>query len=519
MICLPVTSKSADQALHDIQRACLAADAVELRMDLIAGGTLAELISTARKTSDRVKIIVTCRRPEEAASVGRLPVVYTAEERMVLLKKAVDLEADYVDIELACGDDVVRELLAYCCGRGGRTKVIVSFHDIKKTPSLLRLKEIFHRSRALQADVVKIVTFAVKPEDNLKILALIPYARKYSQKIIALGMGEKGRISRIAAPHLGNFLSFATLENSAASAPGQLTLTEMKQIVRRTAGNGSGENAFLTSAGDSRPVNFVLLGNPVAQSLSPFMHNTALAGLGIGGNYSAFCVVDLASAVQGIRGMNIRGASVTLPFKSAVMEYLDDVSPDGLAIGAVNTIYNDNGCLAGFNTDFKGLIMTIREGLEIRGKKFVIIGAGGTARAAVYGIIKEGGSPVIVNRTPEQGYLLAKKFGCPFYALSEIDKIKADCLINTTPVGMYPAVAESPVSASVLTGYEYVVDVIYNPLKTRLLQDAEKAGCRIFSGLNMFVHQGAEQIKLWTGKEPDRALMKMTVLEKLKRVE
>ena len=168
------------------------------------------------------------------------------------------------------------------------------------------------------------------------------------------------------------------------------------------------------------------------------MHNAALKEMGIEGNYSAFCVHDLGGAIQGMRGMNIRGASVTIPFKVAVMEYLDDIDDDALKIGAVNTIINNNGRLTGYNTDWLGLILTLQEAMTIKNKTFVIIGAGGTARAAAYGIMKEGGFPVIVNRTREKGKILSDKLNCPFYSLAEIGRIKADCLINTTPVGMYP---------------------------------------------------------------------------------
>ncbi len=258
-----------------------------------------------------------------------------------------------------------------------------------------------------------------------------------------------------------------------------------------------------------------MLGNPVGQSLSPLMHNKALHDLGIEGRYNAFCVYDLAAAIQGIRGMDVRGASVTIPFKSAVMEYLDDISPDALNIGAVNTIINSNGCLTGANTDWRGLLATLREVMTIKGKKFVIIGAGGTARAAAYGIIQEGGLPIIANRTVEKGRLLALQFNCPFYALDDIGKIEADCLINTTPVGMYPHIDKSPVDSVVLAGYKFVMDVIYNPLETKLLRDARQRGCHVLPGVDMFVHQGAEQIKLWTGYEPNRALMKNVIMERL----
>jgi shikimate dehydrogenase len=201
------------------------------------------------------------------------------------------------------------------------------------------------------------------------------------------------------------------------------------------------------------------------------------------------------------------------------MEYLDDINDDALKVGAVNTIINNNGRLTGFNTDWLGLLLTLRKAMTIEGKTFVIIGAGGTARAAVYAVRKEGGFPIIVNRTMEKGKLLSAKLNCPFHALADVGKIKADCLINTTPVGMYPYSEKSPVEPDALAGYQYVMDVIYNPFKTKLLTDAEKQGCHIFPGLDMFVHQAAEQIRLWTGKEPSRPLMKKVVLERLVKIE
>ena len=432
-----------------------------------------------------------------------------------MLKQAIELGADYIDIELSEGNDAIEELKSHGAKMGSSTKIIISYHNFQRTPSLNRLKGIFNQCREFKPAVVKIVTFARKPEDNLPVLSLIPYARKHLQEIIALCMGDKGRISRVMAPLLGNFLNFATLEQGTQSAPGQLTASEMRQINKLVNGDKTSQKHQVLSRQESQPRNYILLGNPVGQSLSPLMHNTALCDLGIEGRYNAFCVYDLAAAIQGIRGMDVRGASVTIPFKSAVMEYLDDISADARNIGAVNTIINSNGRLTGVNTDWRGLLAALREAMTIKGKKFVIIGAGGTARSAAYGIIQEGGFPVIVNRTAEKGKLLAVKFNCPFYALDDIEKIEADCLINTTPVGMYPHVDKSPVDSASLAGYKYVMDVIYNPLETKLLKDARQRGCHVLPGLDMFVHQGAEQIKLWTGLDPNRALMKKTVKERL----
>jgi len=260
---------------------------------------------------------------------------------------------------------------------------------------------------------------------------------------------------------------------------------------------------------------YALFGNPVDQSLSPLMHNAALKEMGLPGHYVPLCVRHLPSAVQGLRGMDIRGVSVTIPFKSEIMEYLDDLDDEALRIGAVNTIVNDDGRLTGHNTDWRGLIHSLKEQVEMEGKTVVILGAGGTARAALYGIVRQGGHPVIVNRTEGKGRELAQDWGCPYESLKNIGKIKADILINTTPVGMFPNTDEKPVEDGVLARFPWVVDVIYNPLKTSLLKAAETAGCRTLSGLDMFVYQGAEQIRLWTGQEPPRALMRQVVLYRL----
>ena len=524
MICIPITAKTNKEALQEIERSCLLADFIELRMDLIADGNLGDLITAIRNAAGSVKIIVTCRKKEEALSVNELPqarsIIKDKEMlKMDLLKDAIDLKADFVDIELSEGKAAIGALRDYCAKRGGVTGIIVSYHDIEKTPSVTKLQEIFHKCLEHDAAVVKIVTFAKSAEDNLKVLGMIPYAQKHSQKIIAICMGDEGRISRVAAPFMGAYLSFAALDSDAQSAPGQLTVNEMRQIDNMVKGRRADKSEAVLSSSGQDLQNYVLLGNPVAQSLSPLMHNAALKEMGIDGHYNAFCVSNLESTISGIKGMNIRGASVTIPYKVSVMEYLDEVDDDALKIGAVNTIVNNNGRLVGYNTDWLGLMLTLKELMPVKDQTFVIIGAGGTARAAVYGIIKEGGLPIIVNRTIPKGKILSNKLNCPFYSLADLGQLKADCLINTTPVGMYPHIDQSPVEASLLGGYKYVIDVIYNPLKTRLLRDAEAQGGRTASGLDMFVHQGAEQLKLWTGIEPSRALMKKVVIERLEKIE
>ena len=264
------------------------------------------------------------------------------------------------------------------------------------------------------------------------------------------------------------------------------------------------------------PAIYALFGNPVGHSLSPPMHNAAYKKMGINASYCSYCVERPQEAIEKIKERPIRGASVTIPFKTTVIPYLDEVRDEARSIGAVNTIlHHDTGRLRGYNTDWMGVVRGLEEHLEIPGKTFAILGAGGAARAVLFGILQKDGVPLILNRTTTKGEELAQAFGCPFYPLSEIDAVRADCLINTTPVGMAPEKGKSPIAKEVLTNFQWVMDCIYNPLKTQLLLDAEGAGCTPINGVGMFVHQGAEQIKIWTGKEPPREFMRQVVLESL----
>jgi shikimate dehydrogenase len=263
------------------------------------------------------------------------------------------------------------------------------------------------------------------------------------------------------------------------------------------------------------PAPFALFGDPVAQSLSPLMHEAAFARMDIAAAYTAYRVKDAAEVVRQIRGSGIRGASITIPFKETVMALLDEVDPAASAIGAVNTIVNRGGRLTGYNTDAPGLVRDLEEWIAIRGTTFVVLGAGGAARAAVFALREAGGMPIVVNRTAERSRTLAESFGCRWEPAEEIGKLTADCLINTTPLGMFPETQRSPLEEKFLAHFPQVMDMIYNPMKTRLLREAERAGCAVRSGVGMFVNQGAEQIRLWTGMEPPREEMRRVVLERL----
>lgn len=265
----------------------------------------------------------------------------------------------------------------------------------------------------------------------------------------------------------------------------------------------------------NEPVKFALFGDPVAQSLSPLMHRSAFVEMGLSASYAAHRMKDAAEVVRHMRESGIRGASITIPLKETVMALLDEVDASAAAIGAVNTIVNRDGRLAGYNTDAPGLAHDLEDWIAIGGKTFVVLGAGGAARAAVFALMQGGGTAVVVNRTEARAAALAASFGCRWSPAGQIGHLEADCLINTTPLGMFPDMDRTPLNDRFLVHFPRVMDMIYNPLRTRLLREAEAAGCAVRSGAGMFIHQGAEQIRLWTGIEPPRERMRRTVMERL----
>ena len=271
-----------------------------------------------------------------------------------------------------------------------------------------------------------------------------------------------------------------------------------------------------------------VIGDPIEHSLSPIMHNAAFRKLGLNFVFVAFRVAkeNLEDAIKGIRALSIKGVSVTIPHKVAIMSYLDEVDPLAQAIGAVNLVNNVEGRLIGYNSDGLGALKALeRNGVSIKGMKVVMLGAGGAARAIAYTLASRCKELRILNRTPSsaQGLVnaLSKRFKCGLYydgltkdALAKALK-DADLLINTTPLGMYPEVDQSPVDKELLRSDVVVFDIVYNPIETRLLKDAKEKGAKTISGVDMLVHQGAIAFKEWTSYDAPVDVMKDAVLARL----
>lgn len=272
---------------------------------------------------------------------------------------------------------------------------------------------------------------------------------------------------------------------------------------------------------------FGLIGHPVSHSMSPSMHNDAFRNLDVDHHYQAFDVKgeDLEAAISGIRALGIKGFNVTIPHKVNVMKFLDEVDEEAKLIGAVNTVVNKDGKLIGYNTDGEGYLQSLLKvtGQELQQMKTLIIGAGGAARAVFTVLSRYGVSELdIANRTNEKAAILASECNCGQADVEVLSIEEAgerlneyDLIINTTSVGMSPHTDHLPIHLKNLKKATVVSDLIYNPLKTKLLLEAEGKGATILNGVGMFVEQGALAFEKWTGVAPDRHNMENIVLKQL----
>ncbi|MGD6806731.1 MAG: shikimate dehydrogenase [Candidatus Bathyarchaeia archaeon] len=274
-----------------------------------------------------------------------------------------------------------------------------------------------------------------------------------------------------------------------------------------------------------------VIGDPIEHSLSPIMHNAAFQALGLDYVFLAFkvkssCVPD---AVNGMRALNIRGLNVTMPHKSTVMANLDRIDLSAQIISSVNTILNKENLLFGFNTDGVGAVKALKEnGVELKGRKVLLLGAGGAARAIAYSMAKEGDELAVLNRTAKQAQALAKlleksankKIAYGSLSPSDIEKNlqDSDIIINATSVGMKPHPDESPIPAKLLRPDLSVMDIVYNPLETKLVKEAKAAGAKVVSGVEMLIYQGAASFEIWTGKSAPVEVMRKAALTHLQKV-
>ena len=273
---------------------------------------------------------------------------------------------------------------------------------------------------------------------------------------------------------------------------------------------------------DGQTELYGVIGNPVQHSLSPILHNGAFKRLGRNAVYFAFEVKYLEEALKGIRGLGLKGVSVTIPFKTDVIPFLDKVEGLAKKIGAVNTIVNRGGRLIGYNTDCDGALEALEEKMNLRGKRIVLLGAGGAARAIGFGLRERDCQLIIANRSRNRGKALSRELKCHFLPMSSLVKMKAgeleaDVMINATSLGMVPRDGETPLPKKLLKKGMMVMDIVYEPLQTKLLREAKEKGCLTINGLEMLVRQGVAQFEIWTGRRPEIGQIKKDLRRALER--
>nr|XP_009386288.1 PREDICTED: bifunctional 3-dehydroquinate dehydratase/shikimate dehydrogenase, chloroplastic [Musa acuminata subsp. malaccensis] len=492
LLCVPLVSKTVEQMVADMAaaKAC-GADLVEIRLDHLSNFDPRRDLQLL--LDDRpLPALVTYRPKWEGGEYEG-----NDKQRFQALCLAMELGAEYVDVELKVADDFVRLISEK---KPENFKLIISSHNYQSTPSNEELSSLVARIQAAGADIVKIATTAVDIVDVARMFQVIVHCQV---PMIGLVMEEKGLISRLLCPKYGGYLTFATLGAGKESAPGQPTISDLLNVYN-----------FRQIGTDTKV--FGIIGKPVGHSKSPILHNAAFKSVGLNAVYVPFLVDVLADFLNAYSSADFAGFSCTIPHKEAAVRCCDEVDPIAKSIGAVNTIvkWPTDGKLIGYNTDYVGAISAIEDGIRgskgvgkdetvspLAGKVFVVIGAGGAGKALAYGAKEKGAKVVIANRTYERARELANLIGGHALTLSELEKFHPEdgmILANTTSIGMQPNVDETPLKKQALGAYAVVFDAVYTPKVTRLLREAEESGATVVSGLEMFIRQAMGQFELFT---------------------
>ncbi len=513
---VPIPARTLEHAKELIEAAKKAgAEMLELRVDYLENLSVKlveKLIAEVRAGKKPLPLIVTCRDRRQGGMGD-----YSQELRIDVAVAALKAGADFVDFEF---DNFLvtenQEKIKLALSRSSKSRLILSAHDFQ-----VKFADIGRLYRDITAvcpgAIPKLVYSANHINDCFDAFDLLS---RTSDERIVFCMGPAGLISRILAKKLGSFVTFASIEDESATAPGQLTVEQFKELYRYEQIDADTEL-------------FGVIADPVGHSLSPAIHNACFAAKDMNRLYLPLWVEGgqeqfdkFMHNVITRKWLNFRGFSVTIPHKKSVLDYVRAsggfVEPLAEKIGAANTlIIGNDGRLSAYNTDYAGALDAITAGMGISRADFksmpvAIVGAGGVARAVVAGLNDAGAKIKIYNRTVERGENLAAEFGCEFAPLDELGNMDAKLLVNCTSIGMYPKTDATPVPAQYLKKDMAVFDTVYNPAETILLKDAGGAGAKTIDGVSMFVNQAMAQFKLFTNEVGDAGLMRKVVLDNLR---
>jgi 3-dehydroquinate dehydratase/shikimate dehydrogenase len=490
MICVSLGRRrhsALKQAHRDLSK--LNPELVELRVDWIMSR-----LNVARLLKERpTPVVVTCRREQDKGRWSG-----TEEQRMAVLREAIIAGAEYVDIE----EDVAKSIPRY-----GDSKRLISYHNFEETPADLAV--IHQRMTECDPDVIKIVTTANRPADNVRVLELIKSA---TVPTVAFCMGDLGMISRILCGRMGAPFTYAAGSRAGEMAPGQLLWDDMRDFYH------------YDSITPETKV-FGVIGDPIAHSLSPLLHNSGFREVDFDGVYLPLRIPadHVQETLQEYDKLDISGYSVTIPHKHAALDFAELPDVQVKLIGASNTLFKADEKWHATNTDHDAIVKTVEAGLttfpedarEIKGKHVLVLGAGGVARAAVCAMQQHGAAVTITNRSPNRANALGEEFGCAVIEWEQRGEQVCDILVNCTSVGMHPNVTESPFDLPWLNESMLVFDTVYMPENTQLLEHAKTRGCATASGLEMFVRQATRQFELFADQQAPAEFMMETLRQSL----
>lgn len=475
MLCIPIIGPTLSEASNQIKAH---ADLLELRLDLFHEISLKDL-RELRKKIER-PVIFTLRKKEQGGHYRG-----TEEERLQHIRQLAELHPSYLDVEYDTPPPFVQEIAKVYPA----IKLIVSYHDFQQTP--LDLEAILKQMKALPAHFYKIACQANSTNDALRMLHFV----HQNAPLLGMSMGKRGEITRILGPLAGSPWTYACASSTQKTAEGQLSSEELQSIY--------GFSRLTRSSG-----LFGLIGGTVTQSISQFTHNKLMQALNLDGVYVKMTLEqdELPSFFSLAKKIGIRGLSVTMPLKELVIPFLDYIDPDAKTIGAVNTLVFQNGRLAGYNTDGKGALDAIEAKMQVEGKKVVILGAGGAARAIIHEAIQRGGHVTVLNRTKEKALQLAHEFGIAGDGIEAILKKEYAILINTTPNPF-------PIPPEAIRPHTLVMDVKTMPNMNALLKEAAAKKCELVFGYEMFLNQAIAQFDLWFPSQLDKSLVRKILTE------
>jgi len=507
-LCVAVQAGSVVELLERADAALADSKFIELRLDALAKPAdapprLKEFFSARHD----VIAIATCRRKPFGGHFVR-----SLTEEISILQAAAEAGCKIVDLEVESAEEAgPRVLQKFRDGlHAAGTALLISFHDFTQTKNL---EQAAARIEAFHPDFVKLVSTAKTLADNLAVLKLIE-ERSLSAQVVGIAMGEEGLVSRVLGPRAGAAFTFASFSDGDETAPGQVSSRTLRDLYR-------------IDQLDRATQLFGVAGNPIAHSLSPLMHNTAFRKENVNAVMMPLKVRSLNDLLRVVRELPLSGLAVTMPLKQEVLPHLANPvlgrqMPLTHRIGACNTLrVGSDGKIIGFNTDVDGVIRPLEKRLPLKGARVAVLGAGGAARAAVFGLVDKGAEVYVVNRTHEKAVALAKEARAKALKHEQLPKHHFDVLINSTPCGMAGGGMKDSKQALPLAENELnaglVFDMVYNPLETPLIKLARERGIPVITGLEMFVQQGARQFEIWTGKPAPEAEMLRVVELELKR--